>query len=171
MQSSWNPERVEILRRMIGEGYSGSQIATELHITRSAVIGKAHRDHIPMSRRDNKGEILGPGHISRRQARLLKRRERRLQREQYVHRVKPKLKVFAASPGLELPPALPRTSDACDLLGLDSTRCHWPLWGRHDEPDKHYCGAKVAHASYCQHHYVKSFRPWRRGSPYDPSEQ
>ena len=41
---SWTDERVEILKRMWGEGQSASQIAKELGgVTRNAVIGKVHR--------------------------------------------------------------------------------------------------------------------------------
>lgn len=41
---SWTDERVEILKRLWGEGQSASQIAKELGgVTRNAVIGKVHR--------------------------------------------------------------------------------------------------------------------------------
>lgn len=41
---SWTDERVEVLRKMWGEGLSASQIAKELGgVTRNAVIGKVHR--------------------------------------------------------------------------------------------------------------------------------
>jgi GcrA cell cycle regulator len=41
---SWNDERVELLKKMWGEGQSASQIAKELGgVTRNAVIGKVHR--------------------------------------------------------------------------------------------------------------------------------
>lgn len=41
---SWTDERVEILKRMWGEGQSASTIAKELGgVTRNAVIGKVHR--------------------------------------------------------------------------------------------------------------------------------
>ena len=41
---SWTDERVEILKKMWGEGQSVSQIAEELGgVTRNAVIGKVHR--------------------------------------------------------------------------------------------------------------------------------
>ena len=41
----WTEERVELLQRLWGQGYSASQIATQLQagITRNAVIGKIHR--------------------------------------------------------------------------------------------------------------------------------
>jgi GcrA cell cycle regulator len=41
---SWTDERVEILKKMWGDGQSASQIAKELGgVTRNAVIGKVHR--------------------------------------------------------------------------------------------------------------------------------
>lgn len=41
---AWTPERVEALRALWKEGLSCAQIAKQLgHVTRSAVIGKAHR--------------------------------------------------------------------------------------------------------------------------------
>jgi len=41
---AWTDERVEVLKKMWGEGQSASQIAKELGgVTRNAVIGKVHR--------------------------------------------------------------------------------------------------------------------------------
>ena len=41
---SWTDDRVEVLKKMWGEGQSASQIAKELGgVTRNAVIGKVHR--------------------------------------------------------------------------------------------------------------------------------
>ena len=41
---SWTDDRVEILKKLWGEGQSASQIAKELGgVTRNAVIGKVHR--------------------------------------------------------------------------------------------------------------------------------
>ena len=40
----WTEERVELLQRLWGQGYSASQIANQLQgVTRNAVIGKIHR--------------------------------------------------------------------------------------------------------------------------------
>lgn len=42
--SNWTPERIERLKQLHADGYSGSQIAAALGgLTRNAVIGKAHR--------------------------------------------------------------------------------------------------------------------------------
>lgn len=49
---SWSDERVELLKKMWGEGQSASQIAKELGgVTRNAVIGKVHR--LGLSNRTN----------------------------------------------------------------------------------------------------------------------
>ncbi len=48
---SWTDERVEILKKMWGEGQSASVIAKELGgVTRNAVIGKVHRLGYPTAR-------------------------------------------------------------------------------------------------------------------------
>lgn len=40
----WTDERVELLQKLWGQGYSASQIASQLQgVTRNAVIGKIHR--------------------------------------------------------------------------------------------------------------------------------
>lgn len=44
MSENWTDTRVELLKKLWGEGLSASQIATELgEVTRNAVIGKIHR--------------------------------------------------------------------------------------------------------------------------------
>lgn len=40
---SWTDERVELLRKLAGDGLKASEIAAELGVTRNAVIGKARR--------------------------------------------------------------------------------------------------------------------------------
>ncbi|MFV0358442.1 GcrA family cell cycle regulator [Tropicimonas sp.] len=56
---SWTEERVEILKKMWGEGQSASQIAKELGgVTRNAVIGKVHR--LGLSNRNGAGAADKP---------------------------------------------------------------------------------------------------------------
>jgi GcrA cell cycle regulator len=53
---SWTDDRVEILKKMWGEGQSASQIAKELGgVTRNAVIGKVHR--LGLSNRNGSGTV------------------------------------------------------------------------------------------------------------------
>ena len=55
---SWNDERVDLLKKMWGEGQSASQIAKELGgVTRNAVIGKVHR--LGLSNRNGSGVGCG----------------------------------------------------------------------------------------------------------------
>lgn len=55
---SWTDERVEVLKKMWGEGQSASQIAKELGgVTRNAVIGKVHR--LGLSNRAGAGASAG----------------------------------------------------------------------------------------------------------------
>ena len=56
---SWTDERVELLKKMWGEGQSASQIAKELGgVTRNAVIGKVHR--LGLSNRAGSGAATPP---------------------------------------------------------------------------------------------------------------
>ena len=56
---SWTDERVELLKKMWGEGQSASQIAKELGgVTRNAVIGKVHR--LGLSNRAGSGGSAAP---------------------------------------------------------------------------------------------------------------
>ena len=57
---SWTDERVEVLKKMWGEGQSASQIAKALGgVTRNAVIGKVHR--LGLSNRTGGGGATKPG--------------------------------------------------------------------------------------------------------------
>jgi GcrA cell cycle regulator len=57
---SWSDERVELLKKMWGEGHSASQIAKELGgVTRNAVIGKVHR--LGLSNRNGSGGAADGG--------------------------------------------------------------------------------------------------------------
>jgi GcrA cell cycle regulator len=56
---SWTDERVDLLKKMWGEGQSASQIAKELGgVTRNAVIGKVHR--LGLSNRSGGGGTAAP---------------------------------------------------------------------------------------------------------------
>ncbi len=64
---SWTDERVELLKKMWGEGQSASQIAKELGgVTRNAVIGKVHR--LGLSNRSGGGGTAAPATATARPA-------------------------------------------------------------------------------------------------------
>lgn len=51
LPSSWNEERVNLLKLRWSEGVPCSEIALELNVTRNTVIGKAHRLKLATRRR------------------------------------------------------------------------------------------------------------------------
>lgn len=58
LPSSWNEERVALLRLRWSEGASSGEIALELNVTRNTVIGKAHR--LKLATRRRKGRKAAP---------------------------------------------------------------------------------------------------------------
>ncbi len=139
---SWTEDRVADLRRMRGEGLSGSEIGAVLGVSRCAAIAKACRLGIPSTSYDQK--------------RQLGVRRPRKQRKQYMAK---RIDIFALE-RIDLPPD---TSFACTIDGLTEETCRFPL----GEPayDMRYCGAKrVSGFSYCIAHARLAYKPLgRRG--------
>ncbi len=54
------------------------------------------------------------------------------------------------------------TSEPCDLLGLTTHTCHWPLWDSPDDKDKLYCGADSGGKVYCKEHTATATAIHRR---------
>ena len=95
---SWTDERVELLKKMWGEGQSASQIAKELGgVTRNAVIGKVHR--LGLSNRAGSGSSAkaAPAAKAKPAAAAAKPKADAAP--------KPKAKAAAAKPGAEEPAA------------------------------------------------------------------
>ncbi len=154
----WTEERIAELKRLWSEGFSASQIAERLGgITRNAVIGKAHRLHLPSR----------PSPIQRQMG------ERRQRTRPAVRpaamRVAPVEAVRAAPP----PPAVvakavqpspaPKSFrsgpiDYSSALTLSDRHCHWPI-GHPNEPGFHFCGAPAAPGRpYCSAHCQLAYR-------------
>ena len=90
---SWTDERVELLKKMWGEGQSASQIAKELGgVTRNAVIGKVHR--LGLSNRAGSGGSAKSAPAAKAKAAPKAKAE-----------AKPKAKPAAAKPAAEEPAA------------------------------------------------------------------
>lgn len=58
MTVPWTNEHVELLRRLAAAGCSASEIGGEVGVSRSAVIGKAHRLKLQLAGRPNPGGKL-----------------------------------------------------------------------------------------------------------------
>lgn len=157
---SWTDERVELLKRLWADGWSCSQIASELGgVSRNGVIGKVHRMNL-VRRYHNRGTDG---------AATKKARKPRAKANLNVFRTPPVTESFSTAPIIEgdhlahiEAPTGPRVS----ILELSDKRCRWPIGeGR----DVSYCGASPApNKPYCPFHsrvaYQKPQKPDERTS-------
>ena len=146
--ATWSSERVALLKSCFDAGFSCSQIAREIGVTRNAVIGKMHR--LGLSRPKDRVRTREPKDASRPKA----WREKNWRPSIHVQREM----LIAAYPGsaaAEMPVASPHK---CSLLDLSQAQCRWPI----SEPgadDFGFCGGKsVDGLSYCVDHARMAYR-------------
>jgi GcrA cell cycle regulator len=134
-KSQWTEEKVKLLKQLLKDGMATTKIAITLGTTRNAVIGKAARSGLALV-----------GCSIRKPA---------------VKRHRPRLVIYrtyaAFAPEYEMcaeatKPAELATSEPCDLFGLTTQTCHWPLWDGPETKDKRYCGAPTEGRVYCKQH-------------------
>lgn len=178
---SWTDERVELLKKMWGEGQSASQIAKELGgVTRNAVIGKVHR--------------LG---LSNRATTTTKTESKQKSAPKAEPKTKPAAKPAEAAPkadasapvapkpiparkqiipaGQPLPPqpsaneispealakvsAVEKKAKKLSLMELTERTCKWPV-GDPATEDFWFCGLPVQQGKpYCEAHVGVAFQP------------
>ena len=147
---TWTAERVEQLRNYVVNGLSCSEIATEIGVSRNAVIGKIHRLGLC--------PVRAPGGVSGRSCPPRSRRER-------AATPRPLLQVWlcdgarvaAATPAGPVQSGQPRA-----LLELTKGQCRWPLGEAADDcsADLVFCGNEaIAGLSYCAGHARMAYRP------------
>ncbi|WP_372612676.1 GcrA family cell cycle regulator [Aquicoccus sp.] len=182
---SWTDERVELLKKMWGEGQSASQIAKELGgVTRNAVIGKVHR--LGLSNRTS-GAGVGEGEPKQEakpeaKTRTARAKPEKPQREAPAKPVKAEPEPAGAPArkqiipaGQPLPPqpsaneispeALAKVSEIekkarrLTLMELTERTCKWPV-GDPATDDFWFCGLPVqAGKPYCEAHVSVAFQP------------
>lgn len=135
----WTCERVEQLRKMVGEGLSYSHIASALGgLTRNAVIGKAHR----LGLRSKNAPSVPSG------TRIRKAR---------ASRAKPlRALVLDSLPEVTMPDWTPEWPSV-SIVALELKHCRWPVAGegRHME----YCGGEaLVPLPYCAEHCRQGYR-------------
>lgn len=184
---SWTDERVELLKKMWGEGQSASQIAKELGgVTRNAVIGKVHR--LGLSNRATGG--------AKPDAKAKPAEKPKVEAAKPKPAAKPVLQTESASPpppakvarpgghslrkpiipaGQPLPPqpsaneispeALAKVNEIekkakrLTLMELTERTCKWPV-GDPATEDFWFCGLPVqAGKPYCEAHVGVAFQP------------
>lgn len=178
----WTEQRIDMLRKLWGQGQTASQIATLLGgVTRNAVIGKAHRLGLtgrpsPIKREGT--EIAAPRRkpaAQRRQqpslAPMPVSRATTAQSGQNSLGAQPEARFAAGTPrgshgatlgsGLAEPRAEPRVPESAAPKSSSAPRvaaqagsksCSWPV-GDPKQPGFHFCGdAAEAGRPYCAHH-------------------
>jgi GcrA cell cycle regulator len=157
---SWTDERVELLKKLWGEGLSASQIASRLGaVTRNAVIGKVHRLGLsgrattsrmktvrPRSRLASPKRPVAPPNNKPRFAQIGNPAVRAL----YPLDAEP----LPAMEELVIPLAERKT-----IQTLSECSCRWPI-GDPQTAEFHFCGKnKVSGLPYCEFHARRAFQP------------
>jgi GcrA cell cycle regulator len=147
---TWTPHRIEELKRLHEAGYTCSQIASEIDVTRNAVIGKISR----------LGLTRPPGEVAHR-GRPRTSHQPRTRRTQ--HRIFNLLRAQVPSRGEDdYVSEGPRTS----LFELSPQNCRWPL-GSPGADDFGFCGSEpVAGFPYCPRHARMAYQPAGRRAGY-----
>ncbi len=185
---SWTDERVELLKKMWGEGQSASQIAKELGgVTRNAVIGKVHR--LGLSNRSGGGGAAKadakakPEPKAKAAPKATKKPAQPEPAPEPASAAEPKEPPRAATParkqiipaGQPLPPqpsaneidpaALAKVSEIekkakkLTLMELTERTCKWPV-GDPATEDFWFCGLPVQQGKpYCEAHVGVAFQP------------
>jgi len=152
MALGWSAERVELLKKLWGEGYSCTLIGVRMGVSRNAVIGK-------VSRLGLQPRLSGPRKIAKRRKpkRLPKTQENRFPTGNPIFRA---LCADAAPLVLAVEIDIP-VAERKSLIDLDPHHCRWPIGDpQHAFPEFYFCGReKVPGLSYCEHHCRRAFQP------------
>lgn len=133
----WSKERIALLERLWAEGKTATAIAAQLHLSRSAVLGKVFRLRLRM-----RGEAAASN--------------KALSRRRAVARRKPSSRPAPAPAAA----AAPARSHGLSLFELTNETCRWPF-GRPGTPNFHFCGAPGADLEngmpYCPLHARRAY--------------
>lgn len=145
----WNQERKTELEGKWADGLTSGQIASEMGVSRCAILGKVRRMGLPM-RKGLSNQLYPKGETSAFGGAIV-RRTRRLGRkvaaaERYVAEVKMEL--------------LPPTSVA--LIDLESHHCRYIVGSSAGDGLALFCGVDKAEGSYCARHARLCYNPYHR---------
>lgn len=169
--AGWTDERVELLKKLWQDGLSASQIAKQLGgVTRAAVIGNVHRLGLsgqggggPSRNRPSTPRATRPPPSKatavdgdRRQFNRVSKPNRIYGGDSRTSPVQKKQDAVKAALICEpLPEPVGELAATCDLLGLGSYMCKWPI-GDPAREGFGFCGRR-AEGPYCQPHTKRAF--------------
>ena len=173
---SWTSERVELLKKLWGEGQSASQIAKELGgVTRNAVIGKVHRLGLSNRATSTSKSETSPKSDKKAEKTATKKNEPVAKNSEPKATPPAPARRQIIPAGQPLPPqpsaneispeALARVSEVekkakkISLLELTERTCKWPV-GDPATPDFWFCGLPTQTGKpYCEAHVGVAFQP------------
>lgn len=142
----WNDEAVENLKQLWADGFSAGEIARAMgpYLSRSAVIGKAHR--LGLARRSSWGHRLpAPKKI-------------RIEIKDRVVELSPRKKKMAVDVAPHPEPLRLESGALIDMESLGKGHCRWPH-GDPVEPGFHFCGLQqLPENPYCEFHHARKVR-------------
>jgi GcrA cell cycle regulator len=162
---SWTNERVELLKKLWGDGLSASQIAGELGgVTRNAVIGKVHR--LGLSGRAKSSSSSAKPRRPRTTASPASQSAPKRPQTQPQTQGSAALKMEPTSaPVAEVQPVAEPIADVvpmskrATILTLTERTCKWPI-GDPATEDFWFCGLSVQSGKpYCEAHVSVAFQP------------
>jgi GcrA cell cycle regulator len=152
----WTEQRIEMLRRLWGQGQTASQIAVALGgVTRNAVIGKAHR----------LGLTGRPSPIKRDASGVAAPKRRPVPRRALQPHPKPMMpplqRALPAQDAVAAPPPPPREQPRtyAQARAHGGTKsCSWPM-GDPKQPGFHFCGEPSEPGRpYCANHCHQAYQ-------------
>lgn len=174
---AWTDERVDILKKMWGEGKSASQIAKELGgVTRNAVIGKVHR--LGLSNRATTSKAAPKKKVAKKETKAVKEAPKTKLSENAIvppkaTNIPPRKPIIKA--GQPLPPqpsaneisaealakaaSIQKKAKKLKLMELTEKTCKWPV-GDPATEEFWFCGLGTETGKpYCEAHNAVAFQP------------
>lgn len=158
--SPWTADRLAELERLRGQGLSASQAASHLGVSRSAILGIAHRELGGWGRSPAGKKII------REKARASRwgasKAAKAMQR-----RPQPRTRAVAPEAGAQLaaPNYVQPSEGRVAIEDLGARSCRWPL-GDPRDPGLRFCGCRTVSAGdpYCREHAALAMPKPMRGA-------
>lgn len=174
LAAGWTEERTETLKRLALDGYSASDAAKVLRITRNAAVAKSHR--IGVHFHSNRGDSTGGKIAARKGFAATQRKARQVEIGSGHVRTPREPKPPKPISGVTLPPrqefrasAFAVTPTARHWLTRLSHECRWPVGEPETPADQWFCCAP-AEGDYCPAHTQWGFRPQDKTKRSSPDE-
>ena len=137
---SWTDERVDILKKLWGEGRTAAEIAKELGgVTRNAVIGKAHRLKLSGRASPLQKAVKKPANNAGTKPVKVNKTEKKVEKKM------PPVAAVSLK-GDEDRKRIP-------LIELEANQCRWPIGDPREKDNFGFCGDACGEGSpYCKEH-------------------